>query len=979
MNYDTLQTTKINSSFSFPFKINLKNYCVEKCQQQNENESDNIYLKKDEYYEYVLKGINIHIGQAYGGHYVSLIDINRDGKGNNMKMLNKNEMPNWLKFNDSQISNYDLNYIQIDCFGGNISNSNKQNSQSAYLLIYERIKKTPIKVLIDDKNLSEDKKNNAIEFNKDEEEYINKKYDISKLNNKINEEELYKMIFHNKDNNEYYQIVQFYKILKYAPKFLYNKIKYENKLLSKEKIKQDNNLDTTFEKKIETLFYVTFINPQNNKQIKEDFTSAELNDIIYIAFFDIFLKAQKSEYTEEEKYDINNNMKKIIKNIIKPLTVENTNASILETIQKALMKSNSLEIIFSNHKPIFEENVVKDIYDCICNLNKILNNKNMLSMHDVFINIINYFIKIKTSPDYKGSDETHPIKYIYGIILNLIKDNNDLQIICVEEENLIYKLIEGIENECPTNQTNIIIILKILIKVTDDYNEAMTNLVKEKDKNKTIKISYKINYKNQIKTIFLNKNINELIFDKDSDLLFILIKILQYKDKDFSDKYNIIILPSLLDLSIKNQKLMKFIELCYNIIDIKDNICLSRMKQILGFPTMIIKPKLNKNKQKQKWPIFGAELIKNNNNNLKTEIYKYTCFYKKKQLCILSYILPYSGEQKYNNKLLTHDNIKEMVKNILLKCLLKPTNYCIFKYLYLIPARSLYYKNVYEELKDIIKGDSSYDHKNTNQIEEIFIQKINYELNEMYKKRNPNNKNVKLEKIEEPVLPNDIVQCNPNISILEEFLGFNPDYIPGEIVKEEIQTIINTRYLKLIRIEYFTTYYKIDDLKKIINENKEINLDNKKENKYNNNDDKNEKLDEKEKTITIDISNIEYQKEENKLIFDVSQKLGRSVKKFIIEDGKIQFDDNVINSLIRYILINKKPINNRMRAHINLKNELNLHIKDNVCIPEYLIDYVDKHNYVDFLDINRIKKDEKFLEKDDIFISIDSKAYINKK
>ena len=113
-------------------------------------------------------------------------------------------------------------------------------------------------------------------------------------------------------------------------------------------------------------------------------------------------------------------------------------------------------------------------------------------------------------------------------------------------------------------------------------------------------------------------------------------------------------------------------------------------------------------------------------------------------------------------------------------------------------------------------------------------------------------------------------------------------------------------------------------------------------------------------------------------MMDVSEKLGPTVNKFIIKDGTIQSDDNVINSLIRYILINKKPFNNRMNAKINLKRDLKAYIKDNVCIPEYLIDYVDKHNYVDFLDINRIKKDEKLLDKDDIFISIDSKAYINK-
>ena len=185
--------------------------------------------------------------------------------------------------------------------------------------------------------------------------------------------------------------------------------------------------------------------------------------------------------------------------------------------------------------------------------------------------------------------------------------------------------------------------------------------------------------------------------------------------------------------------------------------------------------------------------------------------------------------------------------------------------------------------------------------------------------------------------------------------------------------------MELLRIEYFTTYYKIDDLKKLINENKEINLNNKKENE-NKNIEINEKLDEKEKIITVDISNKDYQKDEDKLINNISKKLGSKVNKIIIEDGTIVYDeDNVINSLIRYILINKKPINNKIQVNIKLKDKLKEHIRDNICTPEFLYDYVDRHNYVDFLDINRIKKDEKLIQKDDIFMSINSKAYINDK
>ena len=79
-----------------------------------------------------------------------------------------------------------------------------------------------------------------------------------------------------------------------------------------------------------------------------------------------------------------------------------------------------------------------------------------------------------------------------------------------------------------------------------------------------------------------------------------------------------------------------------------------------------------------------------------------------------------------------------MIHELLLLCLEGHSNYYIFKYLYLLPARNLYYKNVYEELKDIIKDNSSYNLKNTSKNENDFTQKVEYELNEIYKKKDNN-------------------------------------------------------------------------------------------------------------------------------------------------------------------------------------------------------------------------------------------------
>ena len=156
MNYEIERTEKINSRFEFPLNINLKEFCIEDIVQQitgKQFESEDIYVKEDDYYNYELKGINIHMGSADGGHYFSLINVERDGKGNilldkdNKKDKDDNKDKEekkytWLKFNDSHISIFDTNDIEKECFGGASKGSsyNFENFQNAYMLIYERKK-----------------------------------------------------------------------------------------------------------------------------------------------------------------------------------------------------------------------------------------------------------------------------------------------------------------------------------------------------------------------------------------------------------------------------------------------------------------------------------------------------------------------------------------------------------------------------------------------------------------------------------------------------------------------------------------------------------------------------------------------------------------------------------------------------------------------------------------------------------------------
>ena len=155
-NYETFLMEKINSTLEFPRQINLKKFCSETININNENLKDDIefntkvYNHSDEYYNYELKGVVVHSGTAQFGHYYSFINTQ-------MSDINDNS---WLRFDDSLVTNYNSNKLQDDTFGGDPKNEKgndffqrkgtwEEASKSAYMLVYERKFKSPIMKLVD--------------------------------------------------------------------------------------------------------------------------------------------------------------------------------------------------------------------------------------------------------------------------------------------------------------------------------------------------------------------------------------------------------------------------------------------------------------------------------------------------------------------------------------------------------------------------------------------------------------------------------------------------------------------------------------------------------------------------------------------------------------------------------------------------------------------------------------------------------------
>ena len=150
-NIFTMLKEKVNTHFSFPFRLDMSPYM-----EQNLVPTDKEDVEKkealdaegrgaeggDESYEYELIGVTVHTGNADGGHYYAFI---RDrGSGSRDK---------WYSFNDAEVKPFDPNQIATECFGGEVNSRTYdqvtdkfmdlsiEKTNSAYMLFYERLPK----------------------------------------------------------------------------------------------------------------------------------------------------------------------------------------------------------------------------------------------------------------------------------------------------------------------------------------------------------------------------------------------------------------------------------------------------------------------------------------------------------------------------------------------------------------------------------------------------------------------------------------------------------------------------------------------------------------------------------------------------------------------------------------------------------------------------------------------------------------------
>ncbi|KAK9822778.1 hypothetical protein WJX74_007862 [Apatococcus lobatus] len=157
--YESMNRWKIKDRFEFPTELDMYKYTVEGLEQAElAAESDSSMHATSErhshaqsapdpaMYHYSLKGIVVHSGTAFAGHYYSFIQVRDDPKASSHTDA---ACPSgWYCFDDERVDPWDISNLAKDCFGGKyqlpalgqglLKTQEYDRPNSAYMLFYER-------------------------------------------------------------------------------------------------------------------------------------------------------------------------------------------------------------------------------------------------------------------------------------------------------------------------------------------------------------------------------------------------------------------------------------------------------------------------------------------------------------------------------------------------------------------------------------------------------------------------------------------------------------------------------------------------------------------------------------------------------------------------------------------------------------------------------------------------------------------------
>lgn len=129
----------------------------EEPEEKKVEDEDNQWPEEEDCFEYKLVGVVVHSGTANAGHYWSYINTKRGFNEPEETDPNwsKTEGDPWMEFNDSMVRDFNFEKLKEECYGGDGKSGNDDSwsfggsyGKSAYMLVYERKKKRPLKILV---------------------------------------------------------------------------------------------------------------------------------------------------------------------------------------------------------------------------------------------------------------------------------------------------------------------------------------------------------------------------------------------------------------------------------------------------------------------------------------------------------------------------------------------------------------------------------------------------------------------------------------------------------------------------------------------------------------------------------------------------------------------------------------------------------------------------------------------------------------
>lgn len=161
--------------------------------------------------------------------------------------------------------------------------SNYDSIQSAYMLVYERRVKSPIKILVSEAQANED---NLISYKEEQEQAIKKNYNLmyhlGRPTYNEYKQKIFNSVFYENSKNEYYKLIPFFAIERLIPKKYYLEITEDNNQLEKHQNISDENSSHFFESVINLLDDAINKGNELKEEISDKITASFINFIFNI-------------------------------------------------------------------------------------------------------------------------------------------------------------------------------------------------------------------------------------------------------------------------------------------------------------------------------------------------------------------------------------------------------------------------------------------------------------------------------------------------------------------------------------------------------------------------------------------------------------------------------------------------------------------------------------------------------------------------